>query len=313
MMKTKRKALVTGGAGFIGSHLCEKLVENGHEVTLLDDLSTGCLSNLDSLIGFKQFHFVKGNCRQAAALKAAGMDADIIFHLANASDTRSEIPRWGAPSDIMATEAVLEAVRTNSISTFVFASSSTIYGETSIRPTPETYTPLIPISPYGASKLASEAIITKCAKTYGFDATILRFANVIGPRSIHGVITDFVKKLRENPTELEILGDGTQAKSFIHISDCIEAVMRAIDNDRGVKIYNVGSEDQVDVSTIAHMVARILGLTPTYHFTGGVDGGRGWIGDVKNMLLDISKLKALGWRPSYSSKQAISIAVKELL
>jgi UDP-glucose 4-epimerase len=164
-------------------------------------------------------------------------------------------------------------------------------------------------------QLSHRRAITAYAYTYGFNAVIYRLANIVGPRSRHGVIHDFVQKLKKNPRELEILGDGTQTKSYLHVSDCVETMLLGLEKSSGqVEIFNVGSEDQVGVKTIAQIVIEEMGLKNVkLTFTGGVDGGRGWKGDVKNMLLDISKLKALGWKPKLDSKQAVREAAKSLI
>jgi UDP-glucose 4-epimerase len=213
----------------------------------------------------------------------------------------------------LATFNLLEALRKNGgVEVFVFTSSSTVYGDADI-PTKEDAV-LKPISVYGASKLACEALVSAYAHSYGFRALIYRLANVVGPRSKHGVIVDFVRKLRENPDELEILGDGTQTKSYLYVTDCIEALLLGLDKARGmVEVFNVGSRDQVDVLAIAKIVAEEMGLDGVrFRITGGVDGGRGWVGDVKNMLLDISKLERLKWKPKLNSAKAVRLAAKEM-
>jgi UDP-glucose 4-epimerase len=185
-------------------------------------------------------------------------------------------------------------------------------------PTPEDYGPLIPISTYGASKLASEALMTSYAHTFGHRALILRFANIVGPRSSHGVIVDFVRKLRANPAELEILGDGTQKKSYMYITDLVDAVVhltgRFLERSDTSAIYNVGTEDSVTVKEIAGLVIKEMNLQKVrFKFTGGVDGGRGWRGDVKNMCLSTEKLLATGWKPRYSSREAVRLASRKII
>jgi UDP-glucose 4-epimerase len=199
----------------------------------------------------------------------------------------------------------------------VFASTSTVYGEASEMPTPEDYGPMIPISTYGASKLASEALISSYVHTFNHRGLILRLANIVGSRSNHGVICDFIKKIRQNPEELEVLGDGTQEKSYMHITDLIDAVMHLTEvfqeSPDKVAVYNVGSEDQITVKEIAKIVAAEMGHPRMqYMFTGGVDGGRGWKGDVKNMQLSIQKLLSTGYTPRYSTKHAVKLAAHEL-
>ena len=196
----------------------------------------------------------------------------------------------------------------------IFTSTSTIYSEPAKIPTPENYAPLKPISTYGATKLASEALITAHAHTYNFKAIIIRLANIVGPRSQHGVVHDFIQKLNKNPNKLEILGDGTQNKSYLYITDCINAILLTLQKSKEqVNIYNIGSEDQTTVTEIAKIITQEMGIKNVkFKFTGGVDGGRGWKGDVKNMLLDISKLKTHEWKPKYNSQQAITKTVKHL-
>ncbi len=211
---------------------------------------------------------------------------------------------------------MLEAVRkAGSVKTFVFTSSSTVYGDASRVPTPEDYAPLKPISVYGSTKLACEAMVSAYAHTYGFNAVIYRLANIVGPRARHGVIYDFILKLRKNKNQLEILGDGKQTKSYLHVNDCIQAMLSGVEKARErVEVFNIGSEDQVNVQTIAKIVVEEMGFSKVkLTYTGGVDGGRGWVGDVKNMLLDISKLRSLGWKPRFNSKQAIRAATKAIL
>jgi len=241
----------------------------------------------------------------------------VVFHLAANPEVRvgSVAPEVHFQQNVMATYNLLEALRkSETVKILAFTSSSTVYGEAEI-PTPEDYSSPKPISIYGASKLACEALISGYAHTYGFKASIYRLANVVGSRSKHGVIFDFIRKLRKNPRELEILGDGTQRKSYIHVTDCIKALLLGLDAVHSyTEVFNVGSEDQIDVLTIAKIVAEEMGLDNVeFRLTGGVDGGRGWIGDVKNMLLDISKLKSLGWKPEFNSAESVRLAVKEML
>jgi len=311
--------LVTGGAGFIGSHLVDALMARGDEVCVFDNLSTGSLENVRYWLESPDFTFIKGDLLSPVDLEKLKIESySLIIHLAANPEVKigSTDPNIHFQQNILATHSILELVRkAESRPTLVFASTSTVYGEASKIPTPEDYAPLKPISTYGASKLACEALITAYAYTYGFRAVIYRLANIVGPRSRHGVIFDFIQKLRRNPEELEILGDGTQTKSYLHVSDCVEAMLLGLEKSREqVQIFNVGSEDQVDVKTIAQIVIEEMKLKNVkLTFTGGTDGGRGWKGDVKNMLLDICKLKALGWKPKLHSKQAVREAAKSLI
>lgn len=311
------KILVTGGAGFIGSHLVDALMLRGEYVCVLDNLSSGRMENVKQWMDEGNFRFMRGDLLNPKDVKEAIEDCSVVFHLAADPEVRVGLtnPEMHFKNNICATFNLLEAVRNSKVEAFVFASSSTIYGEAFKIPTPEDYSPLKPISVYGASKLACEALITSYACTYGFRAIILRLANIVGSRCRHGVIYDFIVKLKKNSRELEILGDGTQAKSYLYIDDCLDAMLLAFEKSQGfVEMFNVGSEDQVNVREIAEFVIEAMGLGDVkLRCTGGVNGGRGWKGDVKNMLLDVSRLKALGWRPKYNSEGAVRETVASLL
>ena len=313
-----RRILVTGGAGFIGSHLIDALMLNGFYVTSFDNLITGSKENVEMWLNDSRFTFIKGDLLNLADFKKLKGEYEIVYHLAANPEVKTGFinPKIHFQQNIMATYNLLEYIRkVESVSTIVFTSTSTVYGEALKIPTPEDYSPLKPISIYGASKLACEALITAYAYNYGFKAVIFRLANIVGPRSKHGVIYDFIQKLKKNPKELEVLGDGEQTKSYLHITDCIEAITLGLKEAKEkVEVYNVGSEDQINVKNIAQIIIEEMNLKNVkIKFTGGVDGGRGWRGDVKNMLLDISKLKSLGWKPKLNSEQAIRKTVNQLL
>jgi len=309
--------LVTGGAGFIGSHLCNSLAQHNWKVTILDNLSAGSKENISHLLKRtpKKVKLLEGDCTNPAHVRKALKNVEIVYHFAANPEVRLELsdPQTCFRQNIYATHILLQELKDNmKTHTIVFASTSTIYGEPQTIPTPENYAPLKPISLYGASKLASEALISAYASTYNKKAVILRLANTIGPRSQHGVIHDFIQKLRKNPKQLEILGDGTQTKSYLYITDCIKAIETAYKTARKrVEIYNVGSEDQTSVTQIAKVITEEMDLNNVkLTYTGGVDGGRGWKGDVKNMLLDITKLRSQGWKPKLDSREAIRKATE---
>ncbi|NYT06508.1 MAG: NAD-dependent epimerase/dehydratase family protein [Methanomicrobiales archaeon] len=305
--------VVTGGAGFIGSHLVDALVARGDRVLVIDDLRAGSRENLAA-------HLESGAVELCVAdllgdgWQEACRGADLLYHLAADPDVRGSArsPQAVFDNNVTATERVLEAMRTCGIPGLVFTSTSTVYGEATTIPTPENYAPLEPISVYAATKLAGEALISAYCATYGMRAWVFRFANIIGPRSGHGVIKDFIDKLRADPGELEILGDGRQSKSYLDVRACIGAMQCVVNADPGpFAVYNIGSEDWVDVRTIADTVVREMGLEGVaYRFTGG---DRGWVGDVPRMLLSVEKLRNLGWQPEIGSAASVSAAVRAML
>ncbi len=309
-----KKALVTGGAGFIGSHLAKALLAKGTSVVAYDNLSSGRRENLPKESA--KFKFVKGDVLDQTRLAKVLRDSAIseVFHLAAEPDVRkgNSAPNKMFEQNVVGLQRVLEACRkAGGVEKFVFASTSTVYGEAKVVPTPENYGPLLPISLYGATKLAGEALVSSYAPSCGLDACILRFANIVGGRSSHGVIFDFVNKLRENPKKLEILGNGQQCKSYLHVSDCVSAVLLASEKTRGTEVFNVGSGDKVKVVEIADIVKKGMGLqTAKNQFSGGA---RGWEGDVPIMLLDCAKVRTLGWKPALGSKAAVERTVSEIL
>lgn len=313
-----KRVFITGGAGFIGSHLVDELCENNTEVIVYDNLSSGRIENIKTWLKNPEFSFIQEDLlKSEKTLNSSLLKCETIFHLAANPEVRigSQNPKTHYEQNVTATFNLLEAIRkVDDVETLIFTSSSTVYGEPEEIPTPEDYAPLKPISVYGASKLASEALISSYANTYGFNTVIYRLANIVGSGAQHGVIRDFLNKLMKNPRKLEILGDGTQTKSYLDVKDCIDAMLLGASKHHGkVEIYNVGSEDQVDVKEIADIVCREMNLENVkYVFTGGVDGGRGWKGDVKVMLLNIEKLKKIGWKSTLSSSKAVRKAARSL-
>jgi UDP-glucose 4-epimerase len=240
----------------------------------------------------------------------------MVFHLAANPDVKlgAQDTRVHLEQNVLATYNLLEAMRDSGVKKIAFASTSTVYGEAAKVPTPEDFGPLLPASLYGASKLACEALISSYCRTFEMQSWIYRLANIVGERGTHGVLPDFIRKLRANPKELEILGSGRQKKSYLSIKDCVEAMLHCVQSSgEQINLFNIGSLDFVDVTEIASIVARQMGLTDVrYRYTGGIDG-RGWKGDVRIMLLSIEKIKKLGWMPSCGSAQAIQKAVEALL
>jgi UDP-glucose 4-epimerase len=306
--------LVTGGAGFIGSDLCQLLLELGHEVTAFDNLSSGTKENLAGGASGAAPKFVYGDCKMADQVEAATAGADAIIHLAADPRVRPEGLDLAAAfgDNVFATQVVAEAAVKNRVKHFVFASSSTVYGEAKAIPTPEVYSPLCPISYYGSTKLASEILIGGLSGPSGPAFTVFRLANIVGPRSRHGIVFDLFGKLTRNPDVLELLGDGRQSKSYLYVRECTSAMALALRDGWQPGVYNLGSSDQADVVSIARAVCDRLGVRPKLTFTGGVDGGRGWRGDVRNMLLDVGKILGTGWRPTLGSLDAIRRTLSEM-
>jgi UDP-glucose 4-epimerase len=318
MSSAVRRAVVTGAAGFIGSHLCEALISDGKSyVVALDNLKTGNVRNLSSVESSGRLELHKLDLRDMIPVDIL-RDASLVFHLAanpevriGKSDTLIDFE-----NNVVATRNLLEALRQSGFNgSLVFASSSTVYGEPSTIPTPEHYGPLIPISMYGASKLACESLIAGYAKLFGFRAKLIRFANVVGGRSNHGVIFDFIQKLESNPQKLEVLGDGSQSKSYVYIADCVDGLVRCSDFGSDVDVFNLGSQQRTNVLEIGKIVAQEMGIDDLVIEAGhGQEkDGRGWPGDVKNMLLDCQKLTSAGWICKYSSDMAVRRAARDLI
>lgn len=307
------KCVVTGGAGFIGSHLVDRLLGQGHEVTVIDNLSSGRLEFIGHHFPDDRFNFVKLDISGDQIIKDI-KGADIVYHLAANPDVRlgAEDTRVHLKQNIIATYNVLESLRMFGVKKIAFTSTSTVYGEAAVVPTPENYGPLMPISLYGASKLASEALISSYCHTFGMASWLFRFANIIGDRSTHGVIYDFMLKLKNDPSRLTILGDGRQSKSYLLVDDCVDAMLCAVQQQQGpVNIFNIGSEDRIDVTGIARIVAKEMGMNGVrFEYTGG---DRGWAGDVPHMGLSIERMKALGWSPKHNSEDSVRLCIRSLL
>ena len=311
------KALVTGGAGFIGSHIVDHLIEKGKPVRVIDNLASGSMENLAQWHDHDLFEFVEADLLDKDKLIDVIKGCDEVYHFAANPEVNAKkaAPEEHFKQNIVATYNLLEAMRISGEQKFIaFASTSTVYGEADQLPTREDYGPLVPISLYGASKLACEGLLSAYASMYGFKVAIFRLANVVGPRSNHGVIYDFVQKLRASPDELEVLGDGSQSKSYLYIDDCVTGFMYGVKSDEPVAIYNIGSEDRTKVLAIAETVKNEMGLeSAEIRLTGGVDGGRGWKGDVKIMQLDMNRLKSTGWSPKYGSAEAVRLTAKSVI
>ena len=310
-------ALITGGAGFIGSYIAEKLVKAGTNNRVIDNLVTGKKENLTKCFEQDNFSFLEHDLGNLEGMEEHFDDVDVLFHFAADPEVRTGYnnPEDSFEQNIVNTFNLLQKIKQTNIKKIVFASSSSVYGDAKMIPTNEEYGPLRPISHYGASKLACEAMVSSFCHNYDIEGVIIRPANVIGHRGRHGLIWDLVHKLKSNQDELELLGDGKQTKSFIHISDAIDGIFFSLNNLQDkVEVYNLGSEDSVEIIDVAKIVCKNMGLDKIkINLTGGVDNGRGWKGDIKIAHLDIAKLKNSGWIPKLSSIHAADITSQEII
>ncbi|MFC1646048.1 NAD-dependent epimerase/dehydratase family protein [Candidatus Omnitrophota bacterium] len=310
----KKNVFVTGGAGFIGSNLVGMLLDIGCQVTAYDNLSLGKIEFIEKYFANPNFKFVEKDLLDIRALKKNIANHKVVFHMAANSDIGFDAHTTDVDlkQGTVVTYNVLEAMRVNGAKEIIFASSSAVYGEPKKKPTPEDYGPLSPISLYGASKLACEALISSFCHCFGFRAWIFRFANIIGANGTHGVVYDFIKKLKNNPRKLRILGNGKQSKPYLHVSECIEGMIygHCHSNDN-VNVFNLTCEGTTNVKTIAKLVISEMGLKNIkQEFTGS---SRGWLGDVPQVALDALKLKKLGWNAKYTSNQTVRQGIGELL
>ena len=302
---TGKRLVVTGGAGFVGSHLVEALLED-NEVLVVDDCSNGRRDWVPDEAEFRHGDLTD----PAVGADAITAEVDAVFHFAAAKSVDSDQPRAQFEDNLAMTYNLLERMDAVGVDRLAYTSSSVVYGEAP-RPTPEDYAPNEPISEYGAGKLAEEGLISTYAHSHGIQSWVFRFANIVGPRLRGAVVPDFIEKLRENPEQLVILGDGRQEKSYMHIEECVEAMAHVVEQaDDELNVYNLGTRTTTSVDTIADIVADEMALDPDYEHTGGE---RGWTGDVPRMRLSIEKLSALGWEPDQSSDDAIRQSVRELL
>jgi UDP-glucose 4-epimerase len=304
------KYFITGGAGFIGSHIVDALVK-GNKVVVYDNLSSGSKDFISHHFKNKNFKFIKGDLLDKKFLGKSIKGCDFVFHLAANPDIKksSLSPRIDFEQGILVTFNVLEAMRKNKIKKIAFSSTSAVFGEPEIMPTPENYGPLKPVSVYGASKLSCEALISSYCSIFDWRAWVFRFANVIGPRLTHGAIFDFINKLKRDKKILRVLGNGKQKKSYIHVKDCVRGILHGIKNSSDkFNLFNLGTEDSVMVREIAKTLLNQMGLKKTKIVYSG--GDRGWVGDVPKMLLDTRAIKLTGWSPLYNSRQAVVETIK---
>jgi UDP-glucose 4-epimerase len=313
-----KRVFVSGGAGFIGSHLAASLLEEAgiERVVIFDNFTSGQLAYLKGSANDSRVEVVKADLKELSAVTSAMAGCDTVFHLAANPDiaravTQPDIDFW---EGTYLTQNVLEAMRVNGVRRVFYTSGSGVYGENPEVAFAEDYGPCLPISTYGASKLASEGLIAAYCHMFELTGRAFRFANVVGPCQTHGVGYDFIRRLKADPTRLRILGDGTQKKSYIHVDDVLTAIRLA--NERAAAkydVFNVATDDYITVAEIADLAVKVSGLAPgetKYEFTGG---DRGWKGDVPIVRFDCSKIKALGWKARRTSAEAVTDAMKAML
>jgi UDP-glucose 4-epimerase len=302
-----RRALVTGGAGFIGSNLVDRLIADGVEVVILDDFRTGRREFIAPALESPLAELVEADVREDRALARAIAGCDIVFHLQANADVRHglEHPVLDLEENALATVAVLEAMRAAGTTRIVFSSTGSVYGEPRVFPTPEDSPFPLQTSLYGASKVAAEGLVSSYCHAYRFTAAIFRFVSVLGERYTHGHVIDFYRSLRANPDRLRVLGDGSQRKSYLHVGDCLEGMLSGLEqvSDGECAVFNLGHAETVIVDESVEIITRHMGVSPTIEYTGG---SRGWPGDSPLIHLDCARLRATGWRPKLSIAEAIS-------
>ena len=306
------KAFITGGAGFIGSNLTDRLLQNGHEVRVYDNLSTGQLRFLDDAKNDERFSFIEGDLLDEDTLSKAMEGFQMVFHFAANADVRfgTDHPRRDLEQNTIATFNVLEAMRHQSIRKIAFASTGSVYGEAEVIPTPEDAPFPIQTSLYASSKLAGESLISSYCEGFDFQAWIFRFVSILGERYTHGHVFDFYKKLKRDPTRLEVLGNGKQRKSYLYVQDCIDSILLAIEKgQKKVNLFNLGVDGYCTVNDSIGWICEALGVDPKLNYSGGE---RGWIGDNPFIYLDTQKINQMGWKPKLGIQEAILKTIKFL-
>lgn len=303
---------ITGCAGFIGSNLTDRLLSDGHSVIGYDNFSTGQRAFLDSAQKSSHFSLVQGDTLDLSTLTPAMQGCDFVFHFAANADVRfgTEHTRRDLEQNTIATYNVLEAMRANGIKRIAFSSTGSVYGEAAVIPTPEDAPFPIQTSLYAASKLAGESLISAYCEGFGFQSWIFRFVSILGKRYTHGHVFDFYKQLKDDPTQLRVLGNGKQRKSYLHIEDCLDAMLIAMGKaNEKVNIFNLGVDGYCEVNDSIGWISKTLGVTPTLNYTGGE---RGWIGDNPFIFLETKKILSLGWVPKHSIPEGVVKTVEFL-
>lgn len=312
------RTTVVGGAGFIGSHVVDALLKDDatETVRVYDNFSSGREWHLADHESDPRLAVVRGEVEDRGRLEKTLQGTDVVIHLASNPDIARAAtePTIDFDQGTVLTQSVLEAAREAGVSLVLYASGSGVYGELGAKEADEAFGPLEPVSTYGASKLAGEALLASYCHMFGLRGAAFRFGNVVGPRQTHGVGFDFVKNLRKDPTSLRILGDGTQSKSYVHVSDVIDAVFTiARHGTKPYDVYNVATGDYITVSAIADLALQSLGLdrsSTTLNYTGG---DRGWRGDVPVVRLSTAKIRSMGWSNRYTTAEALALALRSLV
>lgn len=304
--------LVTGAAGFIGSNLVDRLLELGYQVTGVDNLSTGQIEFLGTAIRNNKFQFITYDLFKQQGLEIYMKDVDTIFHLAANADVRfgSNHPRKDLEQNTIVTHNVLEAMRISGVRKIVFSSTGSVYGDTDTIPTPENAPFPLQTSLYGASKIASEGLITAYSQAFGIKSWIFRFVSILGERYTHGHVFDFYEQLVQDPIKLRVLGNGKQRKSYLYVQDCIDAIFLALEKaDNAINIFNLGAQDYCEVNQSIGWICDKLKVHPILEFSGG---DRGWVGDNPFIFLDTAKIRSLGWEPKVCIEKGILRTVEYL-
>lgn len=299
------RAFVTGGAGFIGSNLVDRLLAQGHAVTAYDNFSTGRRAFLEQALRQPAFQLVEGDLLDLPRLRQALAGHDVVFHLAANADVRhgTEHPGKDLEQNTVATFHVLEAMRANGVMRIAFSSTGSVYGEPEVFPTPETCPFPIQTSLYGASKLAGEGLIAAYCTGFGFQGYIFRFVSILGERYTHGHVFDFYRKLLQDPTEIAVLGNGQQRKSYLYVQDCIDAVLLTMARaQEPVNVFNLGTQQHCTVNDSLDWITAHLRVSPRRRYTGGT---RGWVGDSPFIFLDTARVRALGWSPRLTIREGV--------
>jgi UDP-glucose 4-epimerase len=299
------RAFVTGGAGFIGSNLVDGLLEREDRVTVYDNFATGNTNFLGQAAEHPNFELIRGDLLDLATLQQALHGHDIVFHFAANADVRHglEHPRRDLEQNTIATHNVLEAMRLTGVHQIAFASTGSVYGEPAVHPTPEDCPFPVQTSLYGASKLAAEGLISAYSTGFGMHAWIFRFVSILGERYSHGHVFDFYRKLLANDTQIEVLGNGQQKKSYLHVRDCIDAMFLAMERATDqLNIFNLGTDEFCTVDESLGWICEELGVAARRLYSGGE---RGWVGDSPFIWLDCTRVRALGWAPKVSIREAV--------